>query len=180
MLIRELLTAIQDTDSEEEMLRTLQKARQHVIKSEGGYPPVEVEWLVCTAWNQGVSYANDGKCCDADPWCASHRLFKRDRRSPRTLLTAGLGGAGCQSLWVCWTTCRRRSRRSASVRCRPSSRTCSASARPDSHATAQDDLVSHAGGSSQTARGQQPLQRCSVSPAMATGGSAHDRNASAS
>ena len=32
---------------------------------------MEVEWLVCTAWNQGVSYANDGKCCDADPWCVA-------------------------------------------------------------------------------------------------------------
>jgi len=88
MLIRELLTAIQDTDSEEEMLRTLQKARQHVIKSEGGYPPVEVEWLVCTAWNQGVSYANDGKCCDADPWCATHR---GTNASSRTFTTGWLG-----------------------------------------------------------------------------------------
>ena len=40
--------------------QVINAARDHVTKSEGGYPVIEVEWLVCTAWNEGVKLANDG------------------------------------------------------------------------------------------------------------------------
>eukprot|EP01043_Picozoa_sp_COSAG02_P063797 COSAG02_NODE_9142_length_2314_cov_1.557562_3_plen_65_part_01 len=39
------------------LMQVVNTARDHVAESEGGYPLIEVEWLVCTAWNEGVKHA---------------------------------------------------------------------------------------------------------------------------
>ena len=52
-------------------MQVVNTARDHVAESEGGYPLIEVEWLVCTAWNEGVKLANEEDVRFVfDIWCS--------------------------------------------------------------------------------------------------------------